>query len=271
MTPTATVASARAAAVDATAAANAAQTSLAALQPGGGDAVLSAEAKAALADELAWLSSVSAVLASPDSPSLSQVDALTASARTALDVLGSAVPGAATSIASTTPLVTYANAVRTAASQKTALIAFSGQIQALLTQSEPSYVQINQLFDQMSTIARGGYSDLTLAAAEQSINGIVANRSALAASVQSLPAPTQLAGQVRAALGVAFTASLADDQAINTCLSQANYGNYAFIFQSCLDASATQQRAASAAKTSFRTLYNQLRAKLGQPATSQRF
>jgi hypothetical protein len=271
LTPTGSLTPSSGAAVETTAATNAAQSALAALKPGGADATLAAAAKAALSDEVAWLSAVTAVLASPQSPMLSQINALTTTTQTAFNALGTAVPRAATSISSTEPLVAYANSVTAAAAQKTALVAFSGQVQALMTQSAPSYSAINLLFAQMSTIANGGYSDLTLAAAEQSINSIVANRSALAASAQSLPAPTSLAGQVRSALAAAFNASLADDQAINTCLSQNNYGSYAYIFQSCLSDSAPQQAAASAAKDSFRTLYNRLRAQLGLPGTSQRF
>ncbi len=152
-----------------------------------------------------------------------------------------------------------------------ALTQFNGQVQSLLTQSGPAYQQINQLFGQLQIAANGGTPSITLAQAEATISSVISNRTALEASAQTLAAPTPLAASVRGALVSAMQASLTDDQAISTCLNEANNGTVAYIFQSCLSSTAPDSQAATAAKQHFQMLDNQLRQSIGLPAATQPF
>jgi hypothetical protein len=202
---------------------------------------------------------------------LSQLGSLGVNAQTEFAAINAQVPGAGASLPGSTGLIAYAQGQTSAASTRTALTKYSGQVQSLLAQSAPAFMQINQLFGQMQTAADGGTPDITLAQAEAMINTVVANRTSLAASARTLAAPTPLAGSVSGALVDAFDTSLTDDQDISNCLNQANSGTVAFIFQSCLISSGAAASTATAAKEQFLSLYNRLRRQIGQPATSQQF
>jgi hypothetical protein len=249
----------------------AAQRTLGTLTPGPGDQPFAGNARAALASELAWLNAVVTVLSDPGSPMLSQLGSLGVNAQTEFAAINAQVPGAGASLPGSTGLIAYAQGQTSAASTRTALTKYSGQVQSLLAQSAPAFTQINQLFGQMQTAADGGTPDITLAQAEAMINTVVANRTSLAASARTLAAPTPLAGSVSGALVDAFDTSLTDDQDISNCLNQANSGTVAFIFQSCLTSSGAAASTATAAKEQFLSLYNRLRRQIGQPATSQQF
>jgi hypothetical protein len=103
------------------------------------------------------------------------------------------------------------------------------------------------------------------------ITSVISNRTSIGASARTLAAPTPLASAVRSALVSAMNASLTDDQAISTCLNQANNGTEALIFQGCLSSTAADTQAAATAKQQFHTLDNQLRQSIGLPSTNQPF
>jgi hypothetical protein len=263
--------SATASAQAAIGAVGAAQRTLGTLKPDSGDQQFASNAEAAMTSELAWLNAAVEVLASPSSPTLSQLGSLGVDAQTKLAALDTRLPGASSSFPGSTKLIAYAQNKTAAANTKGALTKFSGQVQALLTQSAPAFEQINQLFGQMQTAANGGVADITLAQAESDITTVVSNRTSLAASARTLNAPTPLASSVTSALVAAFDTSLTDDQDISNCLNQANTGTVAFIFEGCLSSTGADAGTATADKQQFLSLYNRLRAHIGEPATTQQF
>jgi hypothetical protein len=259
-----------------------AQQSLALLTPAHSQAALEAQVNAALTSEATWLQTASTVLGNPSSPLLSQLSGLGVDAETKMQAMTTGL-SLATSPAfpSSNQIVNYASAANAAAAAKAQAAAaqaqttaaetqFSNQVQALLNQSASSFQSVNAFYQQLQSVAQGNGASITLAQAEQQIAGIVANRTALAAAAQALNAPTAATSTVRDDLVAAFNASLRNDNDLDTCLNQANDGTDAYIFQGCLDASAADSGAATAAKQSFLTDYNQLRVRLGQaPVTIQ--
>ena len=253
-------------------AAQSAQKALRPLTPqSASDRQFAAAVTAALTSELAWLHATASVLTNPHSPMMGQLASLGVQTQQKFQALNATVPGAASSFPGSTRVISYARAENAAAATKKALARFSNQVQAMLRQSEPAYLQINQLFGQLAIAASGGVPTITLSQAEATINAVIANRSALAASARALDAPAPLAASARRALIAAMDASLANDQDINTCLNQANTGTVAFIFQSCLTSTAPDSQAATAAKQHFLTAYNRLRRSIGLPPTRQQF
>jgi hypothetical protein len=242
-----------------------------ALRPGSGDRQLAADLQAALMSERAWLTAVVAVLSRPTSPQLSQLASLRVDAKAKLAAVDAIVPGASASLPDSSKVMLYANARTRAAETKKALGQFNAQVQSFLDQSAPAYAQINQLFGQMRAVAEGGTADMTLAQAEAMLGSVISNRTSLAATARGLPAPTPLSASVRTALIAAYDASLQNDQDISTCLNENNTGTDAIIFRSCLDSTSASAGTATAAKQQFRTLYNQLRQRIGQPPTDQSF
>jgi hypothetical protein len=272
-----------------TLAVQAAQRTLGALKPGSGDGQSASDVQAALTSELVWANAGTSVLDSSNSPMLSHLESLAVDTQTKLAAINALVPGASASFPGSSALLVYAQkqaaqkqaaqkqAARKQAAQKqhaatqSSLTQFSGQVQEQLAQSTPAFQQINELFGQLQTAASGGSPDISLAQAEATISNVISNRNSLAAAAGALTAPTPLAVSVRDALVAAYDASLTDDQDIETCLNQDNNGTVALIFQDCLTSTASDNDAATAAKQHFWTLYNQLRAQIGQPQTTQQF
>lgn len=247
-----------------------AQAGLAALNPATeADRTASAKARTALSAEAAWLTAASAVLRDPSSAQISQLSSLGDAAKAALANVTS-VPGIASFPTSTT-LVDYAQTTTQAKTTRASLSQFSQQVMQLLEQSSAAFTQVNQLYQQMSQIAAGDGGSLTIAQAEQTISTVVSNREGLAASARALNAPTATARSVRDALATAMDDSLADDQAIDNCLNEDNFGDIAFLYQSCLQSTSTASQTATSAKNQFYDAYNALRAKLGEPATHAAF
>ena len=201
---------------------------------------------------------------------LAQLGSLGVDTQTKLQAIDAQIPGIA-EFPGSTRLIAYTQAKTTAASTKSALRQFSSQVQALLTQSGPAFQQINQLFARLQTAASGGTPTITIAQAEATLTTVIANRTALAASARTLNAPTPLAVWCEPALVAAMDASLTNDQDISNCLNQANNGTVAYIFQGCLSSTAADSNTATASKQQFTSLYNKLRQRIGQPATSEQF
>jgi hypothetical protein len=168
-------------------------------------------------------------------------------------------------------MVTYAAARSKAAQTLNDEKDFIGSVSGLLTQSAPAYNQINQLFNELSSAANGTGTDITVAQAEQTISTVVSNRQSLAASARGLNAPTPAARRVKTALVAAMDASLTDDQQIDNCLNQDNFGDVAFIFQGCLDSTSTASTTANTAKAHFWSVYNGLRHRVGLGQASGSF
>ena len=259
-----------------------AQQSLALLKPAESQAAMAAQVNAALTSEVTWLQTASAVLAKPSSPLLSQLSGLGLDAATKFQQMETGVPvGTRGTFPSSTQIVLWASAANAADVARTQAVAakaqtiaaeaqFSNQVLALLNQSAVAFQSVNAFYRQLQQAAEDGYATITLAQAEQQISGIVANRTSLAAAAQAMNAPAA-AASVRDDLVAAFNASLQNDNDLATCLNQDNDGNTANIFQACLNASASDSNAATAAKQTFLTAYNQLRASIGQPAVNPQF
>ena len=260
-----------------------AQQSLALLKPAGSQAQIAGQVNAALTSEVTWLQTASAVLASPSSPLLSQLSGIGLDAATKFQQMETnLLPGSDATFPSSTPIVLYSSAANAAAAAREQAAAaqaastaaetqFSNQVQALLNQSTASFQSVNAFYQQLQTAAQGGYATITLAQAEQQISGIVANRTSMAAAAQAINAPTPAGSSVRDDLVAAFNASLQNDNDLANCLNQANDGDTAYIFEGCLNASASDSSAATTAKQTFLTAYNQLRASNGQPVVNPEF
>ena len=260
-----------------------AQQSLALLRPSRSQAALAAQINAALSSETTWLQTASSVLDNPSSPLLSQLSGLGVDAGTKLQQVDSALSvGDGATFPSSNQIVIYASAANAAAaaqSQAASLQArtaaaetqFSNQVLGLLNQSASSFQSVNSFYQQLEAAAQGNGATITLAQAGQQISTIVANRTSLAAAAQAISAPTPAASTVQSDLVAAFNASLRDDSDLDNCLNQANDDGEAFIFQGCLDASSSDNDAATAAKQTFTSAYNQLRASIGQAAVSIQF
>ncbi len=260
-----------------------AQQSLALLKPSRSQTELAAQIDAALTSESTWLQTASSVLDDPSSPLQSQLPGLGVDAGTKLQQMGVALSlGARSAFPSSNPIVIYASAANAAAAARSQAAAahaqttaaetqFSNQVLALLNQSASSFQSVNSFYQQLSAAAQGYGATISLAQAEQQISTIVANRTSLAAGAQAVTAPTPGAGTVRDDLVAAFNASLRNDNDLDTCLNQANTGTDAYIFQGCLNASATDSDAATAAKQSFLSVYNQLRTRIGQSSVNLQF
>jgi hypothetical protein len=260
-----------------------AQQSLALLKPSRSQTTLAAGINAALTSETAWLQTASGVLSNPSSPLLSQLSGLGVDADTKLQQVQSSLsltPGAA--FPSSNQIVVYASAANAATAAKAKAAAdqaqtaaaetqFSNQVVALLNQSASSFESVNSFYQQLQSAAQGYGSDITVAQAEQQIMSIVSNRTSLQASAQAINAPTAAASTVRDELVAAFSASLRNDNDLATCLNQANDGSAAYIFQSCLNASGSDSATATAAKQTFLSDFNQLRARLGQQPINLQF
>ena len=260
-----------------------AQQSLALLKPSRSQAALVAQIDAALSSETTWLQTASSVLDSPSSPLLSQLSGLGVDAGTKLQQMEAALSlGAATAFPSSNQIVIFASSSNAAAAARSHAAAvraqttaaetqFSNQVLALLNQSASSFQSVNSFYQQLQAAAQGNGATITVAQAEQQISTIVANRTSLAAAAQAVNAPTPDANTVRDDLVAAFNASLQNDNDLDTCLNQANDGTDAYIFQGCLNASATDSGAATAAKQTFLSAYNQLRTRIGQSAINTQF
>jgi hypothetical protein len=249
----------------------AAQQKLSALKPGSGDEQFATAAQAALSSEESFLNAADTVLGNPSSTSAGNLAAFSQDTQSKLAALDVDVPGVSASFPGGSAISTWAQRQTRAASTTASVRAFATQVDSLLSQSASSFQAINQVFGQMQTVAQGGVASINLSQAEASIGNVISNRNALAASAGTLPAPTALAGRVRAALVASFTDSLTDDSAIQSCLNEANSGGVAFIFQACLSSSASDASTATNAKQNFFSLYNQLRQTIGLPSENLQF
>ena len=130
---------------------------------------------------------------------------------------------------------------------------------------------LNQYYGGLNSVVNGNGSPLTLNQYESDIASIISTRQALLAQTQSLPTTTNDEVSVKNLLAASFTASLADDNAISSCLYQNNNGYTAYIASSCLAASQPDDLAATNAKAAFRTAYNALRGLFGLAPNSNAF
>lgn len=233
----------------------AAQQKLNALKPGSGDQELASAAKTTLISELAFLNAASTALGNPSSPVADQLGMLSNATKSQLLALDQKVPGASASFPGNSAISTWVQQQRLKVSLRT----FAGQVDRLLSQSGPSFDEINQAFGLMENPD----PSTSVAQVEAMIGGMIANRTTLQATASTLSSPTAQAGRVRDAFATSFADSLTNDRAIQDCLNQANYGSVAIIFQSCLDSTASSSNAATQAKDYFRSLYNQLRQSMG--------
>jgi hypothetical protein len=262
---------AKAAVARALTAAQAAQATLADVSVPSGEQSFSANASAAIKSELAWLSTVGTVLAHPASPMAAQLSSLEVTTQSKLAAVAPQVAGASASLPPVTSLIAFAQHETAGAATRTSLNGFVGQVQSLLTQSQPAFQQINTLYTQLSNVASGGFTSLTVPQVESQLQSIISNRTSLAASARTLSAPTGRASTVRNDLVAAMDASLTDDQAINNCFNQYNTGTLAFISENCLSSTNSDSVAATNAKQTFSAAYNSLRASLGLPANRLTF
>ena len=249
-----------------------AQSEVSSAHPAGVDATLSGQVSAALTAEAAWLQVASNVVADPSNADSSQLPILTSEAETKLQALGSAVGGAAQApFPPANPITEYAAAVKANAAAVAANTQFVNQVSALLDQSASSFKSVNDFFQQLNAVVNGGSASFTLSQAEQQISSIIANRNSLEAAAQALNAPTPQAQSVASLLVDAFRSSLTDDNDLDTCLNQQNFGTVAVIYKSCLDSTVSDSQAATSAKDAFRSAYNVLRQSIGMAPVSPQF
>ena len=142
---------------------------------------------------------------------------------------------------------------------------------ALVNQSGESFSQVNHFFTQLYAVVNGGQADMSLSQAEDEIAQIIDARSREETQARSLTPPNAKSKVVADRLAEAFSASLANDQALSDCLYQDNNGSTAYIYQSCLSSTTVQSGQASAAKASFISALNTLRSTVGLPAVQPRF
>ncbi len=236
------------------------------------DPTLSGQVHAAIAAEQQWLDTAVIAVSSPADPQVSQLTSLGIDAQSKLHVLVVSIPKVAGySFPSSPKIVSYASAVTSSGLTKLANVLYVNQVSALLDQSSSSFQSVNDFFGQLQTVVNGGEASFTLAQAEQQITSIIANRTSLAASAQALSSPSPEAQNVTRLLVAAFNASLKDDTDLADCLNQENYGDIAFIYQSCLSSTVSDSSAATTAKQDFLAAYNQLRTNVGQPTINPQF
>ena len=272
LTPAGTPSASEAATTTAEADVQAAQQSISSLKIPAGDQTLATEVNAALASESEWLKTVSTVLGDPSNPLASQLAGLGEDMSTKFEALGTTLPKVANAtMPNSTKIVAYAAGVTANAAAIQATTQFDNQVSSLLDQSSSSFQQVNDFYGQLNNVVNGGSTDLTIAQAEQEISSIIANRNSLQAAAQALNAPTPGAQAVAADLVAAFAASLQDDNDLSSCLNEQNYGTVAYIYGSCLSSTASDNSAATTAKQTFVSAYNQLRATVGQPPVSPSF
>jgi hypothetical protein len=239
---------------------------------GSANKALASSVKAALTSETAWLQTTAAILSNTSNPLLSQLSGIGLDAQNKFSVLGPRLSAAAhTPFPSSAKVVAFASAANADALATQQDTTFSDQVLALLNQSTSTFQTVNSFYEQLQTVANGGFSDLTLPIAEQQINSIVASRTSLAAAGQALNAPTPSATAVSTDLVTAFNDSLKDDNDLANCLNEANDGTVAYIFESCLSMSTSDSSTATTDKATFLSAYNQLRASVGQPPTTVQF
>jgi hypothetical protein len=248
------------------------QQSISSLNTPAADTTLDSSVTAALTSENDWLKTVATVLGDPSSPLASQVAGQGEDLKSKFAALGTSLPTIGrSSLPDSTQIVTYASAVTANAVATQAITQFDSQVSSLLDQSASFYQQVNDFYNQLSAIANGGSADFTVAQAEQEIGSIISNRNSLQAAAQALTAPTPGAQAVAADLVAAFSASLKDDNDLSSCLNEQNYGTVAYIYSSCLSSTGSDSSAATTAKQTFVSAYNQLRATVGQAAASPQF
>jgi len=248
-----------------------ARAQLATLAPKPADEVLVGQFAGALGAEQLYLSAVAGALRSQNAASSGNLVALGSQLQSKFAVLDGVLPGGDAAVGGYVHLGNWVNKVVGAEQGRAAITSFVGQVQTLLTQSTPSFDEINQVFGQMNIAAQGGTADISLAQAEASIGDVISNRTSLEAAAAALQAPSGVSAQVASALTTAFQASLVADRAIQDCLNEANSGTVAIVFASCLTSTGMDSNTATVDKQQFTLLYNKLRSEVGQPATSVAF
>lgn len=263
--------SAKAAVTQASQDALTARAQLATLDPKPAEEVVAGQLAGALGAEALYLSAVAGALRSQNAASSGNLVALGSQLQSKFAVLDGVLPGGDAAVGGYVHLGNWVNKVVGAQQGKAAITSFVGQVETLLTQSTPSFDEINQVFGQMNIAAQGGTADISLAQAEASIGDVISNRTSLEAAAAALHAPSGVSAQVAGALTSAFQASLVADRAIQDCLNEANSGVVAIVFASCLSSTALDSNTATVDKQQFTALYNKLRSEVGQPAASVAF
>lgn len=233
-----------------------------ALGSGGG---LEARADDALTQENAYLSAVKATLQDPHAPGSSQLESLAGTVQDRFDSLSPPLADTGQSVGGASNLVAWAGAQVQAQGQQDSLQTFASDVDSLLQRSGSSFQEVNQLFQQMQN------GTISVNDAESGLGDVISNRSALDGAAQTLSAPTDQANQVKQALVQAFDASLTDDQQIQSCLNQGVDTGIESLFQQCLSSTKSASDAATSAKQSFTSQYNQLRQQIGLPPSNTQF
>jgi len=225
------------------------------------DAATQSKVQNALDAEQNWLTTAAAALHQASSASASQLSPLGVVATTdfgGLSFLGHVA------FPSSTPIQGW---ITSTGSQ----LGFISSVQQILASSAAVLPTLNQYYGGLNSVVNGNGSPLTLNQYESYIASIISTRQALLAQTQSLPTTTNDEVSVKNLLAASFTASLADDNAISSCLYQNNNGYTAYIASSCLAASQPDDLAATNAKAAFRTAYNALRGLFGLAPNSNAF
>ncbi len=249
-----------------------ARTAIDQLNAEGDDLNLRTQLDQLLATERQWMDRAAAAVLDPTNQRATEITSIGENVAAKRLALTSKIPSLATaSFPSSTKLSTYLHTRAAALDGRAATIGFLNQVMVLVNQSGESFSQVNHFFTQLNAVANGGQADMTLSQAEDEIAQIIAARSREETQARNLTPPNAKSKVVADRLAEAFSASLANDQALSDCLYQDNNGSTAYIYRSCLSSTTVQSGQASAAKASFISALNTLRSTVGLPAVQPRF
>lgn len=275
----------RSALAAATSAANAVRDAQVALDviavPTDGQA-LHATTDAALASQAAYLAGVTEALRTPSEAAAAGLTSLALDARDRWSALSSSIAGAGGRISGYDKLAAWARAKVASAKPKSnagtgttprgttttpaapapsaALSSYIAQVEDLLAYSRPGFDRINQVYAGMKA------GTISWDDARAGLEYVLSNRQTALARANALPAPTTAAAEVKRLLADALDASLVNDRDILAAFNSYATEDVQSFYNSQVIASASSA-AATNAKRSFLTAYNQLRASAGLAPT----
>ena len=238
----------------------------------GDDATLRNQVIALLVAERQWMNKSATTVMSPTDQASTQIVTLGETVAAKRLALAAAFPELqAASFPSSNKLSAYVHTRVVALGGRAATVRFINDLQSLLNQSATSFALVNHFYSQLYAVNHGGEADFTTSQAEAEIAQIIDARANLETSARNLTTPNPKSQVVADRLVEAFSASLANDNALSDCLYQGQTDYGTFIDAQCVSSTTVESGLASAAKASFVSAFNDLRASVGLPAVQPRF
>ena len=249
-----------------------ARTEIDLIKAEGDDLALRTQVDQLLATERQWMNKSAAAVLNPSNQSATEITSLGENVTAKQLAVSAKIPSLATaSFPSSTKLSNYLRTRAAALDGRTATLRFINDVQSLLNQSATSFALVNHFYSQLYAVNHGGRADFTVPEAEAEIAQIIDERSNLETSARNLTTPNPRSQVVADRLVEAFSASLANDNALSDCLYQGQTDYGTFIDPQCVSSTTVQSGQASAAKAAFIAEFNGLRATVGLPAVQPRF